>query len=125
MIVIKTTDEIFKNVGQGITITTLTDAPAKEHLSNDKFIPNINNVKLWEQIFYKKNYAGIYAAWSPYVEFYILVYEPLIGTEYSYETFFGANKNKELISKAKRLNIDLKEQFMWVDNLDAENFNRI
>ena len=125
MIVIKTTDEIFKTFSQGICVQTLADAPPKEHLLNEKFIPDINNVKLWEQIFYKKNYAGIYAAWSPYVEFYILVYEPLIGTEYSYESFFGINKSKELMARAKQLKIELEEQFMWVDDLDAENFNRI
>jgi len=124
MLTLKTTEEIFKNVGQGITTTSLADTPAKEHLSNDKFIPDINNVKLWEQIFYKKNYAGIYAAWSPYVEFYILVYEPLLGTDYSYESFFGIDRTKELMFRAKQLKIDLKEQFIWVDDLDIKNFSR-
>lgn len=124
MLTLKTTEEIFKNLGQGITITTLADAPAKEHLSNDKFIPDIDNVKLWEQIFYKKNYVGIYAAWSPYVEFYILVYEPLLSTEYSYESFFGIDSVKELMFKARQLKIDLKEQFIWVDDLDIKNFSR-
>jgi len=123
MLTLKTTEEIFKNAGRGVTITTLADAPAKEHLSNDKFIPLVDNVKLWEQIFYKKNYAGIYAAWSPYVEFYILVYEPLLGTDFSYESFFGKTGVVDLLRKAKKIKIDLKETSIWVDEIDADNFN--
>lgn len=125
MIVLKTTDEIFQTFGQGITVHSSIDAPPKEHLSNDKFILDINNVKLWEQIFYKKNYVGIYAAWSPYVEFYILVYEPLIGTECSYESFFKNSGIDNLLIKTNRLNIHLTEKFIWIDYLDLANFNQI
>jgi len=35
---------------------------------------NINDVTLWEKIFYKAGLIGVYAAWNPYADFYIVTF---------------------------------------------------
>lgn len=119
----KTTDEIFKTYSSGLISKSHLDAPPKEHKLNSQFIPNIYNVNYWEQIFYKKNYISVYAAWSPYVEYYILVYEPFLGVKNCYDEFFGSDAAVFLKSKLSLLGVELKENTIWVDDIDLQNFN--
>jgi hypothetical protein len=122
MIIFKTTKEIFSACTQGNTVCYEIEAPPKIHLSNNNFIPSINNVQIWEELYYKKNYVGIYAAWSPYVEFYIIVYNFLINTDHGYESFFGPYAARNLTHKANKIGIKLEEKTSWVYEIDYQNF---
>jgi len=121
--IFKTTDEIFNTDNSGLLVSSYLDAPPKEHRLNSQFVPSIYNVKYWEQIFRRKNYISVYAAWSPYVEYYMLVNELFIGTDNSYDTFFGYDAVTKLKFKLQILGIQLKENNIWVDDIDIKNFN--
>lgn len=87
--------------------------PSKTSWNNDKDI-SIEDVKVWEQIYFHKGTVGIYAAWDPYADFYIIVYNLFLGNELSIEEFKGLDAENQVFSKAKDLGIDLPLNRLWV-----------
>jgi hypothetical protein len=78
----------------------------------------IDDVTLWEQIYYKGGHIGIYAAWDPYAEFYLLVYNLFIDTPLGIRTFYGPNARTQIEEEASRLGITLTQNKIWVDELN-------
>jgi hypothetical protein len=69
---------------------------------------NIDEVKMWEQIYYEPGFVGVYAAYDPYVEFYMITYNIFIDRPLGIETFFGNDAVEKVIDKTKKLGINLK-----------------
>jgi hypothetical protein len=74
----------------------------------------LKDIVLWEEIYRQPGNIGIYAAWSPYVEFYIIVYELFLGTGYEIETFYGSKAAEDIFKKAKSLGILLEVQKIYI-----------
>jgi hypothetical protein len=92
----------------------------------------IEDVELWEVIAQRGGNFGIYAAWKPYAEFYLVT----IGTDfrhdktqhlgkvsYNYndvlwETYYGPDAQKNVKKRAKDLGIDLPNNQIWVEEKD-------
>lgn len=83
-----------------------TSLPEKEKWNKDTPM-TINDVKLWEQIYYSAGDVGIYAAWDPYDELYIIVHNLFINTNFGIEVFSGNNAADDVWNRARELGIEL------------------
>jgi hypothetical protein len=68
---------------------------------------NINDVTMWEQIYYKTGEIGIYAAWNPYGELYIIVHNLFVNTLFGVEIFYGEEVCNDVFARADELGIKL------------------
>lgn len=110
----KTTREILKNDA----LTNIQSSHPSCHLPPrldflyDKQI-RIKDIELWEEIYRQPGNIGIYIAWSPYAEFYMIVYELFLGTGYETETFYGQGAAESVFKKSKSLGIILEVQTVY------------
>lgn len=75
----------------------------------------IEDVDIWEVVSEGYMNCGVYASWSPYAEFYMIVIGP--DPRYvSIETYYGKNANKDVIKRMKELKIPTNINKVWVDN---------
>jgi hypothetical protein len=79
----------------------------------------IEDVDIWEVIYEQGGAVAIYAAWSPYAEFYMI----RVGWEkeekgHGVETYYGNGAQKFVKKRAKDLGIRLSYNKMWVDPED-------
>jgi hypothetical protein len=88
----------------------------------------IEDVDLWEVIIEGWARCGVYAAWLPYAEYYIIVH---YGTVYKetpngawdgiirspiIDEFYGPNAQQRLVTRMKQLGIPVKLHEHWVDD---------
>lgn len=92
----------------------------------------IEDVNIWEVIYQGSNGLGVYAAYDPYAEFYMITtglskYSRIFnGFNYSgreIETFYGKNAESRAVLKMKELNIPISLQPRWVDNEEMYLFS--
>lgn len=70
MTVFKTTEQILNNPWDSYSDLS---APKKyEWLESYK--ASFSDIEIWEQIYFQPGGIGVYAAWSPFVEIYIIVH---------------------------------------------------
>jgi len=72
---------------------------------------NIEDIDLWEVI-WESSLAGVYAAWNPHAEYY------LITTPYeknTVETYYGAGANAKVIDRLKELGAAVSTNEIWVE----------
>jgi hypothetical protein len=67
----------------------------------------ISDIILWEQIYYEPGVIGVYAAWDPNDEFYLVTYNFLLGENTGYKTFYGDNCVDAVIEELQTLGINL------------------
>jgi hypothetical protein len=76
----------------------------------------IEDVSIWEEVFRQPGNAGVYGAWSPHAEFYIIVYELFLDNKETIETFYGVDASKNLRRRAAELGIELPMHEVWIDS---------
>ena len=69
--------------------------------------PTFDNINTWEQIYFQAGNIGVYAAWSPYVELYVIVYNLLNKIE-----VFDSSENT--VKRLNEFDIDLHTNTVWV-----------
>ena len=83
----------------------------------------IEDVYLWELITEPWEY-GVYAAWDPYAEFFILrkeleyekgAWDTNHVRKFEFETFYGPGAQKNLTARMNQLGIPVKFNNVWVD----------
>ncbi len=74
----------------------------------------IEDVQVWEVICGGFNNFGVYAAWEPYAEFYLVhrIYPEFI------ETFYGPKAQEKLKEFMKKNGIPIYETEIWVEPED-------
>jgi len=78
----------------------------------------IEDVDIWEVIL-ETGPLGVYAAWDPYAEFYLVRIPPYFGGLYGEVlTFYGPGSQQELYLYLKKKNIELPVYQTWVDDED-------
>jgi len=111
MPIFKTTQHIFNNPWgpELLDIPTPVSANNLPNKSNwpGEYLMSIADVKLWEQIYYKTGEIGIYAAWDPYDEYYIIVHNLFINSKFGIEEFYGSESVNNVWNRAKELGIEL------------------
>ena len=69
----------------------------------------IEDINLWEVILEHGGGFGIYAAWDPYAEFYMVTIGPG-----NIETFYGKGAQKRLREYLKKWDVPLPNNKIWV-----------
>jgi hypothetical protein len=93
----------------------------------------IEDIDLWEVIEERSGGLGIYAAWDPYAEFYLITtgfdlrnsQYVINGAVYTYkniETYYGHNATKRVYERAKQLGIVLPIYKKWVDSEAVQTY---
>lgn len=75
----------------------------------------VENVSLWEQIYSQGGGLGLYAAWDPYAEFYLITLPGYINKENSIETYYGSGALEAVKKRSKELGIILPKNDVWID----------
>ncbi len=85
----------------------------------------IEDVDIWEVLAENSGGIGVYAAWLPYADFYMLTVGMVPGSNrYRYvderkiETFYGPGSQEKVFKRAKELGLDLAVYKTWVDDKD-------
>jgi len=81
----------------------------------------IEDVDIWEVLYEASGGIGIYAAHSPYAEFYMIttgIYSTYLENNKMIEVYYGPNSSKQVYKRAKELNIPLPVYKTWVDDED-------
>lgn len=80
----------------------------------------IEDVDIWEVMYEASGGIGVYAAWLPYAEFYMVTtgWVPNTINDRVIETYYGANSQKQVYARATELGIPLVVNKVWVDEQD-------
>ena len=82
----------------------------------------IEDVMLWEQIYYQSGGLGLYASYEPYAEFYMITYNSNKGSynnpNLGIETFYGIGSEKRAYKRAKELGMPIAINQVWVEPED-------
>lgn len=79
----------------------------------------VEDVDLWEVI-YEVGSVGVYAAWQPHAEFYII--KPnwqMLEKGWGLETYYGPMASERVAQRMKDFGINLPRHKIWVDNDEA------
>ena len=79
----------------------------------------IEDVDIWEVIFEQSGGVGVYAAWCPYAEFYLIRTGWRMAQQgKEIETYYGAGASEAVQKRAKQLGIPLYASKVWVEPED-------
>jgi hypothetical protein len=79
----------------------------------------IEDINIWEVIGDYGGGAGVYAAWDPYAEFYMLRHNwRMTKAGYSIETFYGPGAQKNLQKRMKEMDFPFHTNQIWVEPED-------
>jgi hypothetical protein len=111
----KTTENIFKDHGEyfdpnWMDSNTLVLPPNPKWDYKREML--IEDVDIWELIS-ESNNVGIYAAWCPYAEFYLINIK-----DFRTETYYGKGALKKVKKRMKDLRILVPDVQHWIDPND-------
>lgn len=104
MTIFKSTYEILNSPWENKSSTLVKKVPPKWQENRDI---NIEDVVMWEQIYHQPGNIGIYVAWSPIEEFYLVVYDLFSKTSFGIKTFRGFEAIPQILSLCSILEIEL------------------
>jgi hypothetical protein len=111
----KTTENIFKDKGEYFDPNWMDSdklvLPPRTFWDYKRNM-QIEDVDLWEVIV-EAGYS-IYAAWSPYAEFYMLIPTVFYDTE-GVELYYGKGASNMIIKRTKELGIPISTNKIWVE----------
>jgi hypothetical protein len=79
----------------------------------------IEDVSIWEVLYQQGGGIGIYAAWDPYAEFYLITQHNFSIRTNAIETYYGPDAQKLVEKRAKELKVPpLTKYKIWVEPED-------
>lgn len=80
----------------------------------------IDDIDIWEVIYEQGGGIGVYAAWCPYAEFYLIRtgWHNEKNPDYGVETYYGAGAQKKVQQRMKEMGIPFATQKHWVEPED-------
>ena len=117
-------DEVFESKwfeSNKLTLPSGGPDDKKNHWDYNRQI-KLEDVDIWEVLYEATGGYGVYAAWKPYAEFYMMTvgWLPLRSDQYVndriVETFYGKNAQAEVLIRSNQLNIPLTIRPVWVDD---------
>jgi len=80
----------------------------------------VEDVDIWEVLYEASGGIGVYVAWLPYAEFYMITtgWVPKTINDRVIETYYGPNSQSTVYKRATELGIPLHIQQVWVDDTD-------
>ena len=119
----KTTKDIFKTPWEDelfdpnwMDSDTLILPPKKEWDYSREL--QIEDVDVWEQLYYQGGGLGLYAAWEPYAEFYMITKPHFSMFSNRVETYYGKGAQKIVQKRIKELGIPAPIRDFWVEPED-------
>jgi hypothetical protein len=115
----KTTHNIFKDFGEHFDPNWMDSnkliTPPKKNWDYKRPM-QIEDVNLWEVICEQGGSVGIYAAWDPYAEFYMIRVGWFLEAQgYGAEIYYGPGAMKKVMKRAEELGIPLSTNKTWVE----------
>lgn len=115
----KTTKDIFKAWNDDLWSDNLLDSdkviyPPSIEWDYSRTL-NIEDIDIWEVLCSEGGGRGVWAAWLPYAEFYLVRPGWEAESKNGFETYYGPNARIEVIKRAKELGLNLNVQKVWVD----------
>lgn len=103
--IICSTSEIFKNPwGEIEKESSYPKRTPSKWLEETDY--RFEDIRLWEEIFYQPGLIGVYVAWDPYEELYIIVHNLHLTKKYV-EIYQGIDAVEEIIDRCKDFGINL------------------
>jgi hypothetical protein len=112
-ILFKSNKQILDTIWDHTSRVGSSTLPHKEPWNSDRVI-DVEDVLLWEQLYYQEGHVGIYAAWNPYDEFYIIVHNLFLDSPAGIEKFRGVDASDQIYSRAAELGIELSASDKWI-----------
>jgi hypothetical protein len=118
----KSTQNIFKDFGevfeQSWMDSNKVGMPPKTEWDYSRQL-QIEDVDIWEVIYEQGGAVGVYAAWSPYAEFYMV----RVGWKkeahgYGVETYYGPGAQKQVQNRMREMSIPFSVNQTWVEPED-------
>ena len=78
----------------------------------------IEDIQIWEQLYYQGGGLGLYAAWEPYAEFYMITKHNFSIIPDGIETYYGKGAQKKVQKRIKELKIPIQLTEVWVEPED-------
>jgi hypothetical protein len=85
----------------------------------------LEDIDIWEVICSESGGKGIWAAWLPYAEFYLVRPGWDLESKNGFETYYGPNARIEVIKRAKELDLNVNIQKMWVEPEDMWKYKEV
>ena len=113
MAIFKTNKDIFSGFGEESLLSSYLDSnivqyPPTREWTNERPL-EIEDIDVWEVLYETSGGTGLYIAWSPYAEFY------MVKDGISIETFYGISSHKRLAELLDMRKIPYKFKEVWVD----------
>lgn len=87
----------------------------------------IEDVDIWEMIYWEGGGLGVYASWLPYAEFYMITPHGLLWWENrsdkKVELFYGPGANFKVMKRIRQLGLPIRENKVWVEQDDMWLYN--
>jgi hypothetical protein len=118
----KSTQNIFKDFGevfeQSWMDSNKVGMPPKTEWDYSRQL-QIEDVDIWEVIYEQGGAVGVYAAWSPYAEFYMV----RVGWQkeaqgHGVETYYGPGAQKQVQNRMREMSIPFSVNQTWVEPED-------
>jgi len=84
----------------------------------------VQDVDIWEELAARGGGLGIYAAWCPYAEFYMITLHGFRSMPNRVETYYGKGADKIVYNRAKELGINLQVFTNWVEDEQVKLINK-
>lgn len=108
----KTTTNIFKDFGEYFDPNWMSsnkiELPPKKDWDYSREL-QIEDVDIWEVIYEQSGGTGVYAAWNPYAEFFMVIVRGQV------ETYYGIGAEKFVQKRMKELGIPFALNQVWVE----------
>lgn len=103
----------------------IVDPPTKDW--DYKREMKIEDVDIWEVLAEGSGGVGVYAAWTPYAEFYMVTtgWKPKTICDRIIETYYGPGSQDKVFKRAKEIGLDLKIHNTWVDEHSLWQFKDV
>jgi hypothetical protein len=75
----------------------------------------IEDVNIWEIIYQQGGGIGLYAAWDPFAEFYMITLPHFKIVTNSIETYYGKKASNRAYKRARELGMHVNLNKLWVD----------
>lgn len=112
MNILRTLESIKKNIwgdeldGDCI-INRSSPIPSYEKWNYDQPI-EIDKIKIWEQLYHEPGNLGLFVAWSPYIECYILVFYPFLDSKNGIQLYYGKDSCYEISAIMREMSINFE-----------------
>jgi len=78
----------------------------------------IEDVNIWEVIYQQGGGFGVYAAWDPYAEFYLITNHHFTIKDNAIETYYGPGSQEIVQEKMRKMGVPFVINQIWVEPED-------